>query len=79
METYKEGTMFCYLGYKAYQHLTMYWAEQAMVVISEFASVVYYKYLYNSVIKRPRWIPPSLAAGRKARFAEGETVVCKGK
>ncbi len=36
VETYKEGALPCYLGYKAYQPLTTYWAEQAMVVISEF-------------------------------------------
>jgi hypothetical protein len=35
VETHKEGALFCYLGYKAYQPLTIYWAEQAMVVISE--------------------------------------------
>jgi len=33
--THKEDALFCYLGYKAYQPLTIYWAEQAMVVISE--------------------------------------------
>mgnify|MGYP000184109676 CR=1 FL=1 len=35
LETHKEGALFCYLGHKAYQPLTIYWAEQAMVVISE--------------------------------------------
>ena len=35
VETHKEGALFCYLGYKAYQPLTIYWAEQATVVISE--------------------------------------------
>ncbi len=35
VETHKEEALFCYLGYKAYQPLTIYWAEQAMVVISE--------------------------------------------
>jgi len=34
-ETHKEEALFCYLGYKAYQPLAIYWAEQAMVVISE--------------------------------------------
>ena len=32
-ETHKEEALFCYLGYKAYQPLTLYWAEQATVVI----------------------------------------------
>jgi len=35
VETHKEEALFCYLGYKAYQPLTIYWAEQDMVVISE--------------------------------------------
>jgi len=35
VETHKEEALFCYLGYKAYQPLTIYWAEQAMVLISE--------------------------------------------
>ncbi|MBM4431889.1 MAG: IS1380 family transposase [Chloroflexi bacterium] len=35
VETHKEDALFCYLGYKAYQPLTIYWAEQATVVISE--------------------------------------------
>ncbi len=35
VETHKEDALFCYLGYKAYQPLTTYWAEQAMVIISE--------------------------------------------
>jgi len=35
VETHKEEALFCYLGYKAYQPLTIYWAEQATVVISE--------------------------------------------
>jgi hypothetical protein len=36
VEANKEEALFCYLGYKAYQPLTIYWAEQAMVVLSEF-------------------------------------------
>ena len=35
VETHKEKALFCYLGYKAYQPLTIYWAEQAMAVVSE--------------------------------------------
>jgi hypothetical protein len=35
VETHKEDALFCYLGYKAYQPLTIYWAEQATVMISE--------------------------------------------
>ncbi len=35
VETHKEKALFCYLGYKAYQPLTIYWTEQAMVVVSE--------------------------------------------
>jgi hypothetical protein len=35
VETNKEDALFCYLGHKAYQPLTIYWAEQATAVISE--------------------------------------------
>ena len=35
VETHKEEALFCYLGCKAYQPLSTYWAEQATVVISE--------------------------------------------
>jgi len=36
IETYKAEALFGYQGYKAYQPLTTYWAEQDMVVHSEF-------------------------------------------
>jgi hypothetical protein len=36
VETYKQIALFCYQGYKAYQPLTIRWAEQDLVVISEF-------------------------------------------
>lgn len=36
VETYKAEALFGYLGYKAYQPLTTYWAEQDMVAHSEF-------------------------------------------
>jgi hypothetical protein len=36
VETYKQVALFCYQGYKAYQPLTIRWAEQDLVVISEF-------------------------------------------
>lgn len=36
VETFKQVALYCYLGYKAYQPLTTYWAEQAMVVRSQF-------------------------------------------
>lgn len=36
VETSKEEALFCYRGYKAYQPLTTYWAEQGLVVHSEF-------------------------------------------
>ena len=36
VETSKEEALFCYQGYKAYQPLTTYWAEQGMVLHSEF-------------------------------------------
>ena len=35
-ETHKKVALFCYQGYKAYQPLTIRWAEQDLVVISEF-------------------------------------------
>lgn len=36
VETFKEGALWCYQGYKAYQPVTTYWAEQDVVVHSEF-------------------------------------------
>lgn len=36
VETYKEEGLPCYQGYRAYQPLTTYWAEQGLVVHSEF-------------------------------------------
>ena len=36
VETYKQDALPCYQGYKAYQPMTTYWAEQAMVAHSEF-------------------------------------------
>jgi len=36
VETYKQIALFCYQGYRAYQPLTIRWAEQDLVVISEF-------------------------------------------
>jgi hypothetical protein len=36
VETYKQIALFCYQGYKAYQPLTIRWAEQDLVVVSEF-------------------------------------------
>jgi len=36
VETFKQEALYCYEGYKAYQPLTTYWAEQAMVAHSEF-------------------------------------------
>jgi len=35
LEVYKQEALFCYQGYKAYQPLTIRWAEQDLVVISE--------------------------------------------
>ena len=35
LEVYKQVALFCYQGYKAYQPLTIRWAEQDLVVISE--------------------------------------------
>ena len=35
VEAYKQVALFCYQGYKAYQPLTIRWAEQDSVVISE--------------------------------------------
>ncbi len=35
-ETYKKLSLFCYKKFKAYQPLNVYWAEQALVVYSEF-------------------------------------------
>lgn len=36
VETWKEGALFSYKGYKAYQPLNTYWAEQRVMVDSEF-------------------------------------------
>ena len=36
LETHKQDALYSYLGYKAYHPLTTYWAEQGMVVVSEF-------------------------------------------
>ena len=36
VETYKQEALYCYQGYKAYQPLTTYWAEQGLVAHSEF-------------------------------------------
>jgi hypothetical protein len=36
IETHKDTALFCYQGYSAYQPLTVYWHEQAVVVHSEF-------------------------------------------
>lgn len=36
VETSKEGALFCYLGDKAYQPLNIWWAEQGLIVYSEF-------------------------------------------
>ena len=35
-ETHKREALYCYQGFKAYQPLTTYWAEQGLVVHSEF-------------------------------------------
>jgi hypothetical protein len=36
VETHKREALYCYQGFKAYQPLTTYWAEQGLVVHSEF-------------------------------------------
>jgi hypothetical protein len=36
VETHKREALYCYQGFKAYQPLTTYWAEQDLVVHSEF-------------------------------------------
>jgi len=36
VETFKQEALYCYQGYRAYQPLTIRWAEQDLVVISEF-------------------------------------------
>ena len=36
VETYKEESLACYKGYKAYQPLNTYWAEHGMIIHSEF-------------------------------------------
>jgi hypothetical protein len=36
VETFKQVALFCYQGYRAYQPLTIRWAEQDLIVISEF-------------------------------------------
>lgn len=35
-ETHKDSALFCYKGYKAYQPHNVYWAEQRLIVHSEF-------------------------------------------
>ena len=35
-ETWKRQSLFCYKKFKAYQPLNIYWAEQGLVVYSEF-------------------------------------------
>jgi hypothetical protein len=35
-ETHKKEALYCYKKYKAYQPLNFYWAEQGLVVLSEF-------------------------------------------
>ena len=35
VETNKEDALFCYMGCKSYQPLTIYWVKQAMVLMSE--------------------------------------------
>jgi hypothetical protein len=35
-ETHKKEALYCYNGYKAYQPLNFYWAEQGLVLLSEF-------------------------------------------
>src|SRR4030042_4824342 len=35
-ETHKKEALYCYNGYKAYQPLNFYWAEQGVVLLSEF-------------------------------------------
>jgi hypothetical protein len=36
IESHKEQALWCYKGYRAYQPLTVYWAEQRLVAHSEF-------------------------------------------
>ena len=36
METHKKEALFCYQGFPAYQPLSTYWAEQDLVIHSEF-------------------------------------------
>jgi hypothetical protein len=36
IETYKKQSLFCYKKFRAYQPLNIYWAEQGLVVYSEF-------------------------------------------
>jgi hypothetical protein len=36
VETHKREALYCYKKYKAYQPLNIYWAEQGLVVLSEF-------------------------------------------
>jgi hypothetical protein len=35
-ETHNREAKYCYKKYKAYQPLNVYWAEQALVLLSEF-------------------------------------------
>lgn len=36
VETYKRAAMYCYKKFKAYQPLNVYWAEQGLMLFSEF-------------------------------------------
>jgi hypothetical protein len=36
VETYKKAALYCYKKYKAYQPLNFYWAEQGLMLFSEF-------------------------------------------
>ena len=36
VETHKRDALYCYQGYQAYQPLSTYWAEQGLVIHSEF-------------------------------------------
>lgn len=36
VETHKKEALYCYQGFQAYQPLTTYWAEQGLIIHSEF-------------------------------------------
>jgi hypothetical protein len=36
VETYKKAALYCYKKFKAYQPLNIYWAEQGLMLLSEF-------------------------------------------